>query len=93
MYLYTVWHKATIEIYTFSQTSTKNRKWLHVHSYRSTALIVALNRNFYYLHSALHKLSAVHVGDRVQDLDSKMAASASSARWPPAQAATLVLAR
>jgi len=50
-----------MEIYTFSQTSTKNRKWLHFHSYRSTTLIVGLNRNFYYLHSALHKLSAVHV--------------------------------
>ena len=61
MYLYTVWHKRIIQIYTFSQTSRKNRKWLHFHSYRSMALIVGLNRNFYDLHSALHNLSAVHV--------------------------------
>jgi hypothetical protein len=57
----TVWHNRIIHIYTFSQTRRKNRKWLHFHSYRSIALIVGLNSNFYYLHSALHKLSAVHV--------------------------------
>jgi hypothetical protein len=61
MYIYTVWHKRIIQIYTFSQTSRKNRKWLHFHSYCSIALIVGLNFNFYYLHSARHKLSAVHI--------------------------------
>jgi len=33
----------------------------YFHSYRSIALIVGLNRNFYYLHLALHKLSDGHV--------------------------------
>jgi len=54
----TVWHKRIIQIYTFSQTRRKNRKLLHFHS---IALIVGLNGNFYYIHSALHRLSAVHV--------------------------------
>jgi len=55
--LMSVWHKQIIHIYTFSQTSRKNRKWLHFQSYCSIALIVGLNRNFYYLHLALHILS------------------------------------
>jgi len=33
----------------------------YFHSYRSIALIVGLSHNFYYLHLALHKLSAGHV--------------------------------
>ena len=61
MYLNTVWHKQIIQIYTISQTSRKKRKWLHFHSYCSIALISGLNHNFYYLHLALHKLSAGHV--------------------------------
>jgi len=39
----------------------KNRNWLHFHSYRSIALNVGLNCNFYYLHLALHKLSVGYV--------------------------------
>ena len=61
MYLNTVWHKRIIHIYVFSQTSRKNRKRLHFHSYRSIGLIVVLNRNFYYLLLALHKFSDEHV--------------------------------
>jgi len=61
MYLNTQCHKRNIQIYTFSQTSRKNRKWLHFHFYRSEALIAVLNSNFYYLHLALHKFSAGHV--------------------------------
>ena len=61
MYLYRAWHKRIIQIYTFSQTSRKNRKCLNSHSYHSVVLIVELSRGFYSLHSALHKLSAVHV--------------------------------
>ena len=60
MYLNTVGHKRIIHIYTFSQTSRKKRKWLRLHSCRFITLIVGLNRNFYYLHSALHKSSAGH---------------------------------
>ena len=60
MYLNTVWHKRTIQILTISQTSRKNRKLLHFRSYCSIALTVGLNINFYYLHLALHKLSAGH---------------------------------
>ena len=61
MYLTTLCHKRNIQIYTFSQTSRKNRKWLHFHSYRSEALIVVLNSNFNYLHLALHKFYSGHV--------------------------------
>ena len=61
LYLNTVWHKRIIHIYTFSQTSRKNRNWLHFHSHRSIALIVGLNRNFYYLHLSLHKFAVRHV--------------------------------
>ena len=52
MHLNTVWHKRIIQIYTFS---------LHFHSYPSIALIVGLNRNFYYLHLVLHKSSAGNI--------------------------------
>ena len=54
-------HHTRLHIYTFSQTGRKNRNWLHFHSHCSIALIVGLNRNFYYLHLALHKLSVGHV--------------------------------
>jgi len=52
---------ASAPIYTISQTGRKNRNLLHFQSYRSIALIVGLNRNFYYLHLALRKLSLGHV--------------------------------
>jgi len=58
MYLNTVWHKRIIQIYAFLQTSRKNRKWPNFHSYPSIGLMFGLNRNFYCLHSVLHKLSA-----------------------------------
>ena len=61
MYLNTVRHNRIIHIYTFSQTSRKNRKWLHFHPSRSIAPIVVLNHNFYSLHLALHKFSARRV--------------------------------
>ena len=46
-------------LYTFGRQEEHDMAYFH--SYRSIAPIVGLNRNVYYLHLALHKLSIGHV--------------------------------